>query len=85
MIPQTLLLKIGIGVAVAVILAGAYYWQIRAAYNRGVQAERIAAERAATKRIENTRKNNEKFKKLSARDRCLAFMRDSGLPEHHCN
>lgn len=49
--------------------------------------EKIVAEQAklALERIEKLEKNNAEFLALPDRDRCLVFMRDSGLPESHCS
>lgn len=60
-------------------------WQVSAAYKAGQEAERQAARVEAGKRIQEMEKTNEAFRKLPAADRCRAFMRDSGLPEHNCD
>lgn len=61
-------------------------WRIdSAAYERGRGFERQAAIVAAGKRIVEMEKSNEAFRALPARDRCLAFMRDSGLPDTACD
>lgn len=66
-------------------LAGAWHWrETSAAYDRGRADEQQAAKIEAGKRIIEMEKANESFRSLSARDRCIAFLRDSGLPEHHC-
>lgn len=66
-------------------LAGVWHWrETSAAYELGRAEERQAAIIAAGKRIIEMEKANESFRTLPPRDRCLAFMRDSGLPEHHC-
>lgn len=44
-----------------------------------------AAGNAALERIQQLEKSNAEFKKLSDRDRCLVFMRDSGLPDSACD
>jgi hypothetical protein len=49
------------------------------------EAARIEAAKNALNRIEKLEKNNADFRKLSDRDRCLVFMRDSGLPERECD
>ena len=61
------------------------YWQLTAAYNRGVASEREKARIEAGKRIVEMEKRDEGFRKLSAVDRCRLFMRDSGLPDTHCD
>lgn len=52
------------------------------------KAERAAVNAQAAKeavaRINNLEKNNANFRNLSDRDRCLVFMRDSGLPDSSC-
>ena len=40
--------------------------------------------RIAQERIETMENRNEKFRDLSARERCLALARDSGMPEAAC-
>jgi hypothetical protein len=49
--------------------------------------QEIVAEQAklALQRIENLEKNNADFNSLPDRERCLVFMRDSGLPESNCS
>lgn len=70
----------------AVLAVFAYHrLAVRSAYNDGRKAEREIARIEAGKRIKEMEQSNEKFRSLSARDRCRAFMRDSGLPERHCN
>jgi hypothetical protein len=75
----------GLIVAAVMILLG-YHWNaVRQARNEGRELERAAARIEAAKRIQDMEKNNAQFRSLSARDRCLAFMRDSGLPASHCD
>lgn len=70
--------------ALAALAIGA--WRIdSAAYERGRSFERQAAIVAADKRIVEMENTNEAFRALPARDRCLAFMRDSGLPDTACD
>lgn len=45
----------------------------------------LAAAKNALTRINQLEKNNAGFTKLTARDRCLVFMRDSGLPIENCD
>ncbi len=45
----------------------------------------IQAASEALERIQNLEKNNANFRNLPARERCLVFMRDSGLPESECD
>jgi len=46
-----------------------------------VQAQ---AGKEAAERITNLEKNNADFRNLPAHDRCVVFMRDSGLPIDNC-
>lgn len=76
-------------VAIAAALTFVFIWhktQVSAAYEQGQAAAIQAARIEASKRIITMEKNNEGFKSLSARDRCIAFLRDSGLPVGtHCD
>lgn len=71
------------GVALALIVFGAPIYLV------GKRAERqeIRAEEArkALDRISQMETDNANFRKLSDRDRCLVFMRDSGLPDSACD
>lgn len=49
------------------------------------QAQQVKAAKEALDRINSLEKNNANFRNLPARDRCLVFMRDSGLPEDSCD
>lgn len=51
----------------------------------GRKETQIEAAKEALDRINTLEKNNASFRKLSDRDRCLVFMRDSGLPESSCD
>lgn len=42
-------------------------------------------ERLALQRVKTLEKNNADFNRLSDRDRCLVYMRDSSLPEQACD
>ena len=73
---------IGVGVICAFLFGtGAYF------YGKKVSRDEIPASAAkeALERIQNLEKNNETFRNLSDRDRCLVFMRDSRLPESSCD
>lgn len=72
--------------AAALAAAGLYHWHaVASAYSRG-KADTLAAARVeAGHRILTMEQTVENFRHLPARDRCLAFMRDSGLPERHCD
>ena len=70
-----------IAIVAAVLSVGAWHkWQVSAAYREGVKSEQTRARIEAGRRIIEMEKQNEAFRNLSARDRCIAFMRDSGLP-----
>lgn len=76
-------LKIGAGALVGAMLA--YY----PGYLQGksVARSQIEAEAAkeALERIQTLEKNNAAFKSLSDRDKCVEFMRFSGLPDSECD
>lgn len=75
-------------VAVAGALAGAlitFYPAKLAGRHEERQAAEIEAAKQALDRIHHLEKNNASFNKLSDRDRCLVFMRDSGLPDSACD
>jgi hypothetical protein len=77
------LVKLGAGAAIGAVLV--FYpakWIGRSEGRAAVQAE---AAKEALARIDNLEKNNANFRKLSDRDRCLVFMRDSGLPDEACD
>lgn len=77
--------KQGLIVAAVMIVLGYHFNAVRQARNEGREMERAAARIEAGKRIQDMEKNNEAFRSLSARDRCRAFMRISGLPESECD
>lgn len=66
--------------AAALIVGGAF------TYGKAVGRQGAAVEAAnnALDRIEEMEKNNADFLALPDRERCLVFMRDSGLPEDYC-
>lgn len=76
-------LMIGLGLLAGIALASPL------AYHSGKRAERdsaaLEAAENALNRIEDMEKNNADFLALPDRERCLAFMRDSGLPEDSCD
>ena len=76
--------KQGLIVAAVMIVLGYHFNAVRQARNEGREQERAAARIEAGKRIIEMERQNEQFRSLSARERCLAFMRDSGLSERHC-
>lgn len=74
--------------AIGFALLAVFSWHklaVHNAFNAGRKAEQEAARILAGKRIIEMERNNEAFRKLPARDRCIAFMRDSGLPEKECD
>ncbi|KKX24300.1 hypothetical protein [Rhizobium sp. LC145] len=75
-------MKLGAGAIVggALMAAPAYFYGRQEA----AEAAKIEAAKNALNRIEKLEKNNANFRRLSDRDRCLVFMRDSGLPEREC-
>lgn len=77
------IIKIGVGVlaGAALIMPLSYHW------GKSAERESAALEAAenALNRIEDMEKNNADFLALPDRERCLVFMRDSGLPEDSCN
>jgi len=76
-------LLIGI-IAGAAILFGWHKFAVYSAFRDGVASEQTKARIEAGKRIIEMEKNNAGFSKLPARDRCIAFMRDSGLSIDNC-
>ena len=76
--------KQGLIVAAVMIILGYHFNAVRQARNEGREQERAAARIEAAKRIQDMEKNDANFRALPARERCLAFMRDSGLSEQHC-
>lgn len=77
------LAKIGAGAALGALLA--YYPAKLVGRAEGRTAVQAEAAKEALERIENLEKNNANFRKLSDRDRCLVFMRDSELPDSSCD
>lgn len=75
-------IKIPLAMVVGALLAtGPIYLYAKSAARTELQAE---AGKEALNRITNMEKTNAGFKNLPARDRCIAFMRDSGLPIDEC-
>lgn len=75
-------LKLGAGAALGASLA--FYPAKLIGRAEGRSAFQAEAAKEALERIDNLEKNNASFRKLSDRDRCLVFMRDSGLPGSAC-
>lgn len=71
----------GFALGAAISAAPVYF------YGKSVQRSEARAEAAldALKRIEDMEKNNADFLALPDRERCLVFMRDSGLPDDLCD
>ena len=80
-------LKLPLAVAAGLVLGAALMFYpakwIGASGER--QELQIKAAAEALDRITSLEKNNANFRNLPARDRCLVYMRDSGLPEDHCS
>jgi hypothetical protein len=76
-------LKLGIGAVVGAALMAVpacSYGQLRER-----EAAKAEAAKEALNRITKLEKNDASFRKLSSRERCLAFMRDSKLPDGNCD
>ena len=75
--------KVAIGAALgsALVYGPAYL------HGKSVARSQIEAEAAkeALERIKDLEEDNANFKALSDRDRCIVFMRDSGLPITACD
>ena len=75
--------KVAIGAALgcALVYGPAYL------HGKSVARSQIEAEAAkeALERIKDLEEDNANFKALSDRDRCIVFMRDSGLPVEECD
>lgn len=71
---------LGAAVVAVLVVGGAF------TYGKSVGRQGAAVEAAqnALNRIEDVEKNNADFLALPDRERCLVFMRDSGLPKEHC-
>ncbi|WP_245493223.1 hypothetical protein [Rhizobium leguminosarum] len=85
LIPDSLKLPIAGGLGIILGAAVMFYpakW-IGAGDER--EAAQIRAGKEALLRVQNLEKNNAGFRNKSARDRCLVFMRDSGLPIESCD
>lgn len=76
-------LKIGAAVVFGAALLSIMSFQI--GKREGKSFARIEAAKAAIQRINALEKNNASFRNMSDRHRCLAFMRDSGLPDSACD
>lgn len=66
----------------ALMATGPIYLYAKSAARSELQAE---AGKEALNRITDMEKRNAGFQNLPARDRCIAFMRDSGLPVDECD
>lgn len=76
-------LKIGAAAVVGAALLSITSFQI--GKREGKSVAQIEAAKAAIERINTLEKNNASFRNMSDRHRCLAFMRDSGLPDSACD
>jgi uncharacterized membrane protein YdjX (TVP38/TMEM64 family) len=77
------LIKGGVGLVLGAAIA--FYPAKLVGRSEGREAVRAEAAKVALERIDTMEKNNANFRKLSDRDRCLVFMRDSGLPHSNCD
>lgn len=76
-------IKIGAGAVLgAALITGPVYF-----YGKSEGKDAAAAKAAAEAiiRVQQLEKSNAKFRTLSAHDRCLVLMRDSGLPDSECD
>lgn len=85
LIPDSLKLPAVAALGVILGAALAYYPSKLVGAHEARQAQQIKAAKEALDRINSLEKNNANFRNLPARDRCLVFMRDSGLPEDSCD
>lgn len=73
----------------ALFCLGTIIWAVGfhgpARFTAGQDDVRTQAALEALDRIAEMEKNNAKFKSLDAHERCLVFMRDSGLPDSECD
>ncbi|NSL22036.1 hypothetical protein [Agrobacterium tumefaciens] len=76
-------LKIGAAAFAGAALLSAASFQI--GKREGKYVAQIEAAKAAIERFNTLEKNNASFRNMSDRHRCLAFMRDSGLPDSACD
>lgn len=81
LIPDVIKIPVAM-VAGALIAFGPIHLYSKSAARTELQAE---AGKEALNRITDMEKRNAGFKNLPARDRCIAFMRDSGLPVDECD
>ena len=74
-------------IAILAAFAAVWLWhrsEVGVAFRAGVTSEQTKARIEAGKRITQMEMNDGNFRNLSAFERCRLFLRDSGLPEHHC-
>lgn len=76
-------LKLGVGAFAGAALLSVASFQI--GKREGKATAEVEAAKAALNRINTLEKNNASFRNLTDRDRCLVFMRDSGLPDSACD
>jgi hypothetical protein len=72
--------------AVVALCSGCIVYGPAYLHGKSVARSQIEAEAAkeALERIKDLEQDNANFKSLSDRDRCIVFMRDSGLPDDIC-
>ncbi|MDQ1183596.1 hypothetical protein [Agrobacterium larrymoorei] len=69
----------------AALAAGSYLLGKHNGASMARAAMHIEAAKNALDRVTQLEKNNATFRSLTPRHRCLAFMRDSGLPDSACD
>nr|WP_320188904.1 hypothetical protein [Agrobacterium rosae] len=67
------------------LLAGAFTLGKSEGRSQATADAEIKAAKNALERINNLEKSNATFRNLTPRHRCLALMRDSGLPDSACD
>ena len=77
--------RITIIIVAAGALLAAAFGIYAAGKSAGKNETRVEAAKEAVERITDMEKSNANFRNLPARERCLALMRDSGLPADGCN
>lgn len=80
-IPQWGRIAIGALLGAAVAFGPIYLY----GKSSGKSEIQVQAAKDAINRIQEMESNNAAFKNLPARERCIAFMRDSGLPVSECD
>jgi len=69
----------------AALITGVVVYARHDAYQQAVADTKVAAAKDALIRVSTMEHNNVAFKNMSLLQRCLAYMRDSGLPASACD